>query len=160
MFRKYLEAETTTASARSESRKDEGVRASGTHLTRRIGSKRHDARFALCGRSGGGISRQETDRGHLGALLLIPPCANIAILVDARTVTRRDEFTVRTALGASRGRIVMQLFVEVLVLAAGAGIAGLLLARELSGRLTGIVMPAMGPANLPYCMDFEPSDSR
>ena len=93
----------------------------------------------------------------VGALLLIPPCANIAILVYARTVTRRDEFTVRTALGASRGRIVMQLFVEVLVLAAGAGIAGLLLAREFSGRLAGMVMPTMGPANLPYWMDFEPS---
>ena len=92
----------------------------------------------------------------LAALLLIPPCANIAILVYARTVTRRDEFTIRTALGASRGRIVMQLFVEVLVLAAGAGIAGLLLAREFSGRLTGMVMP-MGPANLPYWMDFKPS---
>jgi hypothetical protein len=60
-------------------------------------------------------------------------------------------------LGASRGRIVMQLFVEVLVLAAGAGIAGLLLAREFSGRLTGMVMPTMGPANLPYWMDFKPS---
>ena len=81
----------------------------------------------------------------VGALLLIPPCANIAILVYARTVTRRDEFAARTALGASRGRIVMQLFVEVLVLAAGAGIAGLLLARQFSGRLAGIVMPAMGP---------------
>ncbi len=93
----------------------------------------------------------------LGALLLIPPCANIAILVYARTVTRRDEFTVRTALGASRGRIVMQLFVEVLVLAAGAGIAGLLLAREFSGRLAGMVTPTMGPANLPFWMDFKPS---
>lgn len=93
----------------------------------------------------------------LGALLLIPPCANIAILVYARTVTRQDEFAARTALGASRGRIVMQLFVEVLVLAAGAGIAGLLLAREFSGRLTRIVMPMMGPANLPYWMDFTPS---
>ena len=81
----------------------------------------------------------------VGALLLIPPCANIAILVYARTVTRREEFAARTALGASRGRIVMQLFVEVLVLAAGAGIAGLLLARQFSGRLAGIVMPAMGP---------------
>jgi predicted permease len=91
----------------------------------------------------------------LGALLLVPPCANIAILVYARTVTRRDEFAVRTALGASRGRIVMQLFVEVLVLAAGAGIAGLLLARELSGRLTWFVLPAMHP--LPYWMDFNPS---
>ena len=93
----------------------------------------------------------------LGALLLVPPCANIAILVYARTVTRQDEFTVRTALGASRGRIVMQLFVEVLVLAAGAGIAGLLLAREFSGRLARMVMPTMGPANLPFWMDFEPS---
>lgn len=93
----------------------------------------------------------------LGALLLIPPCANIAILVYARTVTRRDEFTVRTALGASRGRIVMQLFVEVLVLAAGAGIAGFFLARQLSGRLSRIVLPTMDPGNLPFWMDIKPS---
>jgi putative ABC transport system permease protein len=92
----------------------------------------------------------------LSALLLIPPCANIAILVYARTVTRREEFAARTALGASRGRIVTQLFVEVLVLAAGAGIAGLLLARQFSGRLAGIVTP-LGPGNLPYWMDFTPS---
>ena len=91
----------------------------------------------------------------VGALLLIPPCANIAILVYARTVTRRDEFAVRTALGASRGRIVIQLFVEVLVLAAGAGIAGLLLARQFSGRLASMVMPTIGP--LPFWMDFTPS---
>jgi predicted permease len=91
----------------------------------------------------------------VAALLLIPPCANIAILVFARTVTREDEFAARTALGASRGRIVMQLFVEVLVLAAGAGIIGLILARQFSGRLAGIIMPAMGP--LPFWMDFEPS---
>ena len=81
----------------------------------------------------------------LGALLLVPPCANIAILVYARTVTRRDEFIVRTALGASRGRIVMQLFVEVLVLAAGAGMAGFLLARQLSDWLSRLVLPTMGP---------------
>ena len=93
----------------------------------------------------------------VGALLLIPPCANIAILVYARTVTRQDEFTVRTALGASRGRIVMQVFVEVLVLAAGAGIAGLFLARQLSGRLMRIVMPVTDPANLPFWMDLQPS---
>ena len=91
----------------------------------------------------------------LGALLLIPPCANIAILVYARTVTRRDEFAVRTALGASRGRIVIQLFVEVLVLASGAGLAGLLLARQFSGRLARMVMPTMSP--LPFWMDFKPS---
>jgi putative ABC transport system permease protein len=93
----------------------------------------------------------------LGALLLIPPCANIAILVYARTVTRRDEFAARTALGASRGRIVMQLFVEVLVLAAGAGVVGFLIARQFSGRLLSLIMPLTGPENLPFWMDLEPS---
>ena len=57
----------------------------------------------------------------LVSLLLIPPCANIAILVYARTVTRQEEFAARSALGASRRRIVGQIFVEVLVLAALAG---------------------------------------
>jgi predicted permease len=92
----------------------------------------------------------------LGALLLIPPCANIAILVYARTVTRRGEFAARTALGASRGRIVMQLFVELLVLAAGAGLAGFLVARQFSGRLSSMFI-FMGPGGLPFWMDFAPS---
>jgi predicted permease len=92
----------------------------------------------------------------LAALLLIPPCANIAILVYARTVTRRDEFAARTALGASRARIVMQLFVELLVLAAGAGMVGFLIARQFSGRFARIVMPA-NPSSLPFWMDYRPS---
>ena len=92
----------------------------------------------------------------LGALLLIPPCANIAILVYARSVTRQDEFAARTALGASRGRIVMQLFVEVLVLASAAGIVGLILARQFSGQLARMVTP-LRPGNLPFWMDFKPS---
>jgi putative ABC transport system permease protein len=91
----------------------------------------------------------------LGALLLIPPCANIAILVYARTVTRRQEFAARTALGASRGRIVMQLFVEVLILATGAGIVGFLLAQQFSGRLSRVMV--MGPETLPFWMNFSPS---
>ena len=93
----------------------------------------------------------------LCALLLIPPCANVAILVFARTITRREEFAMRTALGASRGRIVMQLFVEVLVLAAGAGVAGFAIARQFSGRLVSLVMPGTDPQNLPFWMDLEPS---
>ena len=53
--------------------------------------------------------------------------ANIATLVFARTATRESEITVRTALGASRGRISAQLFAEALVLtclAAGVGLLG------------------------------------
>ena len=57
----------------------------------------------------------------LVSLLLVPPCLNIAILIYARTVTRQEEFAARFALGASRGRIVVQLCVEVLVLSSAAG---------------------------------------
>lgn len=65
-------------------------------------------------------------------LLLVPPCANIAILVYARTVTRQEEFAARHALGASRRRIVAQLFIEMLVLAVlSAGVALVLLALAL-----------------------------
>jgi predicted permease len=62
-------------------------------------------------------------------MLLAVVCANVATLVFARTATRSWELTVRSALGASRGRIVGQLFTEALVLASLAAILGLLLAR-------------------------------
>jgi predicted permease len=62
-------------------------------------------------------------------MLLAIVCANVATLVFARTATRSWEITVRTALGASRGRIIGQLFTEALVLAAIAAIVGLLLAK-------------------------------
>lgn len=62
-------------------------------------------------------------------LLLIPPCANIAILVYARTITRQEEIAARYVLGASRGRIVGQLFIEIFVLAAGAAFIALAFAR-------------------------------
>jgi predicted permease len=58
-------------------------------------------------------------------LFLLLVCANVATLVFARTATRESELVVRTALGASRGRIVMQLFTEALVLGAVAAVAGL-----------------------------------
>lgn len=62
-------------------------------------------------------------------LLLAIVSTNVATLVFARTATRGWEITVRTALGASRGRIISQLFVEALVLASLAAIVGLLIAK-------------------------------
>jgi putative ABC transport system permease protein len=89
----------------------------------------------------------------LVTLLLVPPCANIAILVYARIIMRQEEFAARYALGASRGRIVGQLFVEMLVLAAGAaGVALVLVSLTLRWARDNLVDPASGGA--PFWMDF------
>ena len=65
--------------------------------------------------------------------LLAVMCTNVATLVFARTATRSWEIAVRNALGASRGRIVSQLFIEALVLAGGAAVLGLVVARVAMG---------------------------
>jgi hypothetical protein len=62
-------------------------------------------------------------------VLLVIMCTNIGTLVFARTATRSWEITVRNALGASRGRIIGQLFSEALVLAFVGTIVGLILSR-------------------------------
>ncbi|HEX2205664.1 MAG TPA: ABC transporter permease [Longimicrobium sp.] len=59
------------------------------------------------------------------ALLLVVVATNVAVLVYARTVTRTAEIAVRTALGATRGRIVAQLFAEAFVLSGLSALVGL-----------------------------------
>ena len=88
-------------------------------------------------------------------LLLLPPCANIAILNYARTITRQQEFAARHALGGSRARIVWQLFIEALVLTAAAAGAALLVVRVASvvifERLQNI------PGGPPFWITFDVS---
>jgi putative ABC transport system permease protein len=57
-------------------------------------------------------------------LFLVMLCVNVATLVFARTSARENEIVVRSALGASRARIVTQVFAETLVLGAIAAIVG------------------------------------
>jgi putative ABC transport system permease protein len=72
-------------------------------------------------------------------LLLAIMCTNVATLVFARTATRSWEIAVRNALGASRSRIIAQLFIEALVLAGGAAVLGLLVARASLGFGLGLM---------------------
>jgi predicted permease len=82
--------------------------------------------LAYGGESPGDHTIVEKAVTHLPVLLvLIVACVNVGTLVYARTATRDAEIAMRYALGASRGRIISQLFVEALVLASAAAVAGL-----------------------------------
>ncbi|MEW5926512.1 MAG: ABC transporter permease [Gemmatimonadota bacterium] len=79
------------------------------------------------------------------ALLLAAVAVTVASLVYARTAARQAEIAVRTALGASRRRIVTQLFVEALALSSVAAVTGLLIANYGFRQIV-----ALNPGLFPY----------
>jgi len=81
----------------------------------------------------------------LVTLLLGVVGANVAVLVYARTATRRIEIALRSALGASRGRIVGQMFAEGLALSSAAAAIGLLAAGILRRQLDTFVRWEQAP---------------
>ncbi|WP_263359304.1 ABC transporter permease [Acidicapsa ligni] len=103
---------------------------------------------------GAGIETMKEDySSHLhllmwiAGLVLLIACANIANLLLVRGMGRRAEMSVRTALGATRGRIISQLLTESILLAVMGGLAGLGVAYAGTHMLLMLAFP--GEQNVP-----------
>ena len=86
--------------------------------------------------------------------LLVLICGNVALLLFARAATRETELTVRSALGASRSRLVMQLFAEALVLGGVAAAVGLG-AAALTLRLYGMKYFEVNYGTMPFWFETD-----
>ncbi len=92
--------------------------------------------------------------GALAVLVLAIASSNVACLLIARSLSRQREMAVRSAMGATRGRLLGQLITESLLLAFLGGASGLVVAWAGAGLLQSLVPATDYPVRLGARVDY------
>jgi predicted permease len=108
-----------------------------------------------------GVSRLRDSHGTslawllgLTGLVLLMTCGNLATLLLARATAREREIAVRVAIGATRARIVSQMLVESLMVAAGGAVLAVPVALFSARALVAFLDTATAPVSLPLTADW------
>jgi putative ABC transport system permease protein len=90
-----------------------------------------------------------------GVIVILVACANLANLMFARALNRAPEIAIRTSLGASRKRVVVQLLVEALVIAAAGTVVGAVFSVAGARAIQAGIHDGVLPYWTSYSMDVE-----